>query len=233
MEFRDGFHYVGGISPVVDGPMLFGYQGVEIGYSWPSRTSKLLINGSGLIMGGFTLTDSIWGYLSTITTNVQTAINNMQTAITNLQASGTTIQTQISCGQTLNLLTTSINNGNSNNANVVLFSTLFTCKASPSTFYITFDAKYGVDGGGTDSLTSYITVNDGTTTTTIAKKLVNYGIDNRNCDVILFPICGAFKNAAAIGTRYRILISVFLTATDDTLTLDNNLWSFKVTEYKN
>jgi hypothetical protein len=226
IEFRDANHYVGGISPNVDGPMLFGYQGVEIGYSWPTRVSKLIINQSGLVMGGYTLSNAIWGYLSTITSNVQTALSD-------LQASGRTVQTKIICGPNTNLLTTSINNGNSNNANVVLFTYLFTCRSSNSTLYITFDCKNGVNGGGTDSLTSYITVNDGSTTYTIAKKLIQYGIDNRNCDSILFPISGAFNNNLAVGQRYRISILVFLTATDDTLTLDNNFWNFHVSEIKN
>jgi hypothetical protein len=231
---RDANHWIGGFSSLVNGPSMYGYYGVEFGYTSPSKTTKLTISAEGLKMGLATLTNDIWSYLSTITSNVQTSITNMQNAISDLQSgSGRTIQTQIFCGPNYNLANTSINNGNSNNANVLLFSVLFSCKASPSILYITFDAKYGVNGGGTDSLTSLITVDNGTTISTIAKKLVNYGIDNRNCDINLFPICGAFVNTGPIGQRYRLNIYVFLTATDDTLTLDNNLWSYKVTEYKN
>jgi hypothetical protein len=79
--FRDKYHFVGSHSPIIDGPQLYGYLGVDIGYSYPSKTSKLIISAEGLKMGLATLTNDIWSYLSTITSNVQDQINTLTSNI--------------------------------------------------------------------------------------------------------------------------------------------------------
>jgi hypothetical protein len=74
--FRDTNHFIGGISPNIDGPMIHGYSGVDIGFSNPF-TSKLIVSSAGLKMDGSTLTGTIWKYLSTINSNVQDQLNNI------------------------------------------------------------------------------------------------------------------------------------------------------------
>jgi hypothetical protein len=217
IEFRDQNHIIGGISELVDGPMFYGFKGVDIGFSNP-RTSKLLISAAGLKMGGFTLTDQIWGFLSTITANVEDR----------LTGSGATLQTRTS-----NNMFTSLSRYNfgREDGGVIILSVSFQPKSINSMLNFHFDCSWRINGGtGSDFFRSIVLCEE----RIIGQKIFklngnNADAVNRNSSTMLFPISGGFYNQNLNSKQF--LIRVFLDAADDNVIIDN-IFSYTITEIR-
>jgi hypothetical protein len=237
LYFRDTNHFVGGVNSAVNGPSLFGYLGVALGYSYPSATNMVIINNIGLtilsgynlVIGAKSLTETVLGYLSGITSDVQTQINSLKSY------SGQVIQMKLYQPQNNTLYNdqNSITSTNGQDKIVCLF--YITTKSNNSQIYINFDCNWGVSNYGVDSWISEVFIKDslsygfGETPTIIAHKEAKYGVDNRNCSITLFPISGGLNNTT-INRQYVCGVKVRGTS-DDTLTI--NQWNMTITEIQN
>jgi prefoldin subunit 5 len=226
---------------------------IRLGNNTHTTYIQKFVIGNELVVGIYTMTQSILGFLVGITAAVQSQFNAITTTLNTINTSINSITT------TLNTINTRLNNlenytgrhvqtslfGSPDNnlitniisdrtKNITIWSHLFRTKVNSSTLYITFDCKYAVNGSGGDSINSYIEIYDGDTNILIAVKKANFGDTNniRNSNIILFPIHGKFKTNKPSGTNFRTNIVVNLGATDDTLTIDSNYWNFKVTEFQ-
>jgi hypothetical protein len=104
-----------------------------------------------------------------------------------------------------------------------------------STLYVTFDCKYSISGGNNDTINSFIIIEDGTNTHTIANKKANFGDDFfvRQSNVILFPLSGILRADPFNRTYFTIKIVLDCGTSDDNVTIDDNSWNMIITETGN
>ena len=131
-----------------------------------------------------------------------------------------------------NLFTTSIDN---DNGPVTIFSRQFTPINDRSTVYVSFDCKYEVSGGNNDTINSFIVIEEGNNTFTLANKKANFGdgFFERQSNKILFPLSGINRTASPGGTYSTVKIIIDCGFSDDTVTIDQNSWNMIVTETAN
>jgi hypothetical protein len=123
---------------------------------------------------------------------------------------------------------------NTNNWTTI-FSTTFNAKSNTSSFSVFFDTFWGVSGSGYDLFDSRITVyRNGLSYSEepiIALKQTAFNSDNRVNPIILFPITGMMKSLGI--NTYTVYIEARRNVSDDTLTINTNVWSCDITEVQN
>jgi hypothetical protein len=212
---------------------------IRLGNETHTTYIQKLVIGNELVVGIYTMTQSILGFLVGITSAVQSQINSINTSVNTINErlyklenySGRHVKTD-HYGSPDNYLINSVIRDRTKN--ITVYSHLYRTMQKNSTLYITFDCKYVVNGSGGDSINSYIEIYYGTSMILITYKKVNFGDTNniRNSNIILFPITGKFETKAPKDTNFKIFITVFLGESDDTLTIDTNHWNFTLSEFQ-
>jgi hypothetical protein len=176
------------------------------------------------------LNSTLLNNLSDLTSNVQSQINSINTNI-NTYKSGQVIQSLKFYKNKGTLTNTIINTGSW----TTVFSTTFNAKSNTSSFSIFFDTFWGIGGGGNDLFDSRITVfRNGLSYSAepiIALKQISFNSDNRNNPIVLFPITGMMGSLGV--NTYTVYIQARQNNSDDTLTINTNVWSCDITEVQN
>jgi DNA-binding protein YbaB len=144
--------------------------------------------------------------------------------------SGQHLNTKTFGGPYDDLNTTSINN---NNGAVTIFSKQYTPKSNNSTIYVSFDCKYSVSGGNSDTINSFITLQSSDNNIfSIANKKANFGVGSfeRQSNKVLFPLSGISRADPYNRSYVTIRIILDLGNSDDTVTIDDNFWNLIITE---
>jgi len=181
---------------------------------------------TSLNIGTSTLTSGLITYLSNLTSDPQTQLNALQSY------SGKVLQMKLFNNQNGTLSNTSVNA--SGNVSKTIFTASFTTKSGASQIYASFDTQFAVSGSGSDNWFCNLVINsnDARIPSVIAGyKTANFGQDNRNCSISLFPVSGVLSNTI-IGQAYTISVVVGCTSGDDTFTMYNQ-WNMAITEVQN
>jgi hypothetical protein len=201
-----------------------------------SANSQSFFNGiqmpsdSYVKIGDNILNSSLLNNLSGLTSNIQSQINSINTNI-NTYKSGQVIQSLKFYKNKGTLSNTSIGTADW----TTIFQTTFNAKSTSSSFSCFFDCYWGIGGGGNDLFDSRITVyRNGLSYTAepiIAFKQIIFNQDNRSNPIVLFPITG-MMGSLGINT-YTVYIQARQNNSDDTLTINPNVWSCDITEVQN
>lgn len=189
---------------------------------------------NSITIGANTLSSTLWGYLSGMTSSVQTQINNIQNQVNALTSyTGRVIQmriysnlnTTIQTDRTTGTIISSF-------GDYQIFSANFQPKSSSSQVHITFDTNYGLSGSGYDEWNSkiFLNANNGSSPLTLSYKNVKWGNDNRYSQISLFPISAGYSNTAL--NVLSIWITVGAQDSNDGLTINGN-WNMTITEVQN
>ena len=133
-------------------------------------------------------------------------------------------------GQLLNTSFWTFGDGNVTNASGTytdFASVSYTPVSASSHLLIEYQAAYTINGGGTDSFRSRITV-DGTTVTYRTQTWVNVGGQDVRSGM-LFPIAMVYANNDDVALSIKV--SAARVSSDDTLTVDTNSAVLKISEF--